>query len=516
MCKYYVTFCRIQKSDSNVSNKRKKASKTISSKRESTIHQYLSKDKDSDTSGKAVTVSESQGNHLAEDKDTTTSKSLQLMANDLNQTGNENSLEDNGGSNFRTRDSPQNQEAIQMQRAEITHLPIIDITQGTETEQTTVRISQVFNSPVSLSTEGTSSAGSVTLISVDQMHEIQQQKLTANQLPRENHSAIPLGDTVSEKQSHVVSHDKIRNHSGSDLDETVLPSASFVSQSGSGMQSLVVSTEMNNKLKVGLKKVTNLHNTSPKLDSLSDSADSPVFSKKKSEKLIPVNVLGDWEKFQNRGIEGETESNCNMVNSNSQIAKSGKENKLKRKLPNFSDSDVDTGVYEPNQLNSKLSLSGTNKMSQDSTRLKRKLPNFSDSDVDIIGVNEPSQSNKKGNLSQSQKVSQENKRLKRNLPDFSGSDSDDNDLPLISRKPRPPNKKKFVTLDEMNKNVKKFSISKSFFSGKDEKLQPTLSFFMGKYRMLVSGLFSDNYTVLKLRVLARKKNKALTFYQYYT
>ena len=488
-----------------MSNKRKKTSKTSSSKRESTIHQFLSKDKDSCTLGKADTASESQEIHLTEDK--ITDGAVHMMETDSNKLGN-NALADDVGSGM-----SQNQEAIteisdEIQKVVTEHIP-------SEKEINAVRISQVFNSPVPLNTGETSAAGSVTLISVDQMHEIQQQELAVSQ----------LGSTLSEKRSPDIDivHDKIRYQSGSDMDESFLPSASFVSQGGSG--SPVVNAEMNDKLKVGLKKVTNYLSKSPKLDVVSGIAYSPIFSRKKSENTTQENVFGDVEKFQTSDINGESDSDSNLKHSSSEIASGGKENELKGKLPSFSDSDIDRGINEPNQVNN------TYKTRRGNTRLKRKLPNFSDSDGNA-GVNEPGPSNKnKENISQSQTNSQENKRLKRNLPDFSDSGSDDNDLPLISRKTRPPDtddsglplisrktnppgsddndlplisrktrppgsdendlpsisrktrppaKKKFVSLDEMNKKAKKFSISKSFFSGKDEKLQPTLSFFMSK------------------------------------
>ena len=481
-----------------MSNKRKKSSKTSSSyKRESTIYQFLSKDKDSCTSGQAETATESQGNHFTEDKDQITDGAVHMMETDIDELANNAEEDDYGGSGLRMNKS-QNPETITEQITEIS-----DITQGTvtehnhgETERNAVRISKVFNPSVSISADETRSAGSVTLISVDQVHEIRQQELAVTQ----------LGSTVSEKRSPVIDivHDKIRYQSGSDMDESFLPSASFVSQAGSG--SPVINTEMNDKLKVGLKKVTHLLSKSPKLDVVSGIAYSPIFSRKKSENITQENVFGDVEKFQTSDINGESDSYSNLKHSSSEIARGGKENEPKGKLQNFSDSDIDTGINEPNQVNN------TNKTRRGNTRLKRKLPNFSDSDGNA-GINEPGPSNKnKENSSQSQTNSQENKRLKRNLPDFSDSGSDDNDLPLISRKTRPPgsddndlpsisrktrppSKKKFVSLDEMNKKAKKFSISKSFFSGKDEKLQPTLSFFMSKYRIFEKKPFSDNYII---------------------
>ena len=454
-------FLRVQKSDSNVSNKRKKTAKASSARRESTIHQFLCKDKDASTANKTETAIKRQENHFTEENSIVVD-SLHSNVTDLNELANNSPAND--------RVNSENAEITVEQNTEIPNKFEGNLTAKKldTTEQNGVRISQVFSAPVPLSTDETSAAGSVTLISVDQMHEIQQQKLAVSQ----------LASTGSEKLSPVlgientVNH-KVRYNSGSDLDDSLLPSASFVSQSG--FSSPAVNAEMNSKLKAGLEKVTNFLSDSPKHDTVGDVAYSPIFLKKKSETITQKNVCSHVEEFRTTDINKETDSDYEFKHYSSEIAKDAKENEFKENVSVFSDSNINTGKNEPKHV--KKTIRG-------SARLKRKLPNFSDSDGSS-GVNEPGPSNNKNkeNILSSQSSSQENKRLKKSLPDFSDSGSDDNVLPLISRKTRPPAKKKFVSLDEMNKKAKKFSISKSFFSGKDETVQPTLSFFMSKYRI---------------------------------
>lgn len=308
-----------------------------------------------------------------------------------------------------------------------------------EMEPGTIKISQVFNAPVPLNTEENNSVGSVTLISVDQMHEIQQQKLASYQLPVDCHSPVSLVGSVPELQSHDISCDQARPHSGSDPDESILPSASFISQPGGSLQSPIVSVEVDSKPKAPQSKVQQRIFAPPNVDRLSDGADSPVFSKKKSEKSIPVNIPDDISNSDNRFPEGDTHVTDKQKLNDPQNGGGDGETKQKHQLPIFSDSDSDKDTDESSQS-----------------------------------------SNKHPAGSRTRRSNKENKRLKRKLPDFHDSDSDDIELPLINRISRHQNRKKFVRLDEMKQNTKKYSISKSIFSGKDEKLQPTLSFFMSK------------------------------------
>ena len=463
----------MQKSDSNVSNKRKKTAKVSSTRRESTIHQFLCKDKDASTSNKTETAIKGQENHFTEENNFAVDSALHANETDLNE------LANNSPENVRVNLG--NAEIAVEQNTEIPNELERNIIAKNfdNTEQNGVRISQVFSAPVLLSTDERSAAGSVTLISVDQMQEIQQQKHTISQ----------LCETESEKLSPCIGNrgslsDKIRYNSGSDLDDSALPSASFVSQSGFCSPS--VKAEMNSELKAGLKKVTNFLSESPKHDAVGGIAYSPIFSKKKSENIMQENVSCDVEKIQTIITNEETDSDSDLKHSSLEFAKNPKKNELKE---NISNSNINTSINEPKLV--KKTIRG-------SARLKRKLPNFSDSDGSS-GVNEPGPSNNKNkeNILSSQSSSQENKRLKKSLSDFSDSGSDDNDLPLISRKTRPPAKKKFVSLDEMNKKAKKFSISKSFFSGKDETVQPTLSFFMSKYRIFSHFLLYGNISKKK-------------------
>ena len=268
------------------------------------------------------------------------------------------------------------------------------------TDSSAIRISQVCNTSVPLSTEKTTALGSVTLISVDQMEEIEQQKQATLQMPADNQYKVSLAGAVS----HDLSCDQTKPHfDAGDHDVSVLPSASFISQSGDGLQSPFFS-DRERHIRCNFEESNIKHPTVPspvyKSDHLSDSADSPVFSKKKTEKPHSQMVLTDLDKSVNSTVDGFRQA----------------AEKVETTL-------VDLQTSKTDKENKKL-------------RMKRKLPNFSD------------------------------------------SDSDDNELPMISIKSR-PQKPKFVRLDEMKQKSRKFSISKSFFSGND-KAQPTLSSFLGK------------------------------------
>ena len=260
-------------------------------------------------------------------------------------------------------------------------------------DQNTVKISQVFNTsiPISLSTVNRDNFASVTLIGVDQMNEIQEQK----ERKHSNHSDVLLADTESQDSSG----DQFKlNMDKDDPDISVLPSASFISQPSDSLQSPFPGLNENkhNKHKPIPENLSS--RKSPDLDYgySSDSVDSPVFTRKKHEQQMSEDVVAS----SNKSIE------------------------------------------QPNhQEMTKEDLAKTKPLKRD----------------------------------------KENKILKRKLPNFSDSDSDHNEMPLITRKIQPKNKTKFVKLDEPRANSRKFSISKSFFTDTEEKRQPTLSFFMGKF-----------------------------------
>ena len=263
-------------------------------------------------------------------------------------------------------------------------------------DQNTVKISQVFNTsiPISLSTVNRDNFASVTLIGVDQMNEIQEQK----ERQHSNHSDVLLADT----ESHDSSGDQFKLIiDKEDPDISVLPSASFISQPSDSLQSPFpgLTENKHNKHKPIPENMSS--GKSPDLDYgySSDSVDSPVFTRKKHEQQMAKDVV--------------TSSNKSIEQSNHQ-----------------------------------------------------------EMTIEDLAKTKPLKRDK------------ENKKLKRKLPNFSDSDSDNNEMPLITRKIQPKNKTKFVKLDEPRANSRKFSISKSFFTDTEEKRQPTLSFFMGKFYSL--------------------------------
>ena len=413
----YLENFRTQKVDSNVSNKRQKSTKPTS-KSSSSIQQFLQKEQEveqtlaktsikvdfgkyefkkfkGENSMKAqigrsddvidIDHSDESGDAFPRSTDTTNvnSKSAVTVADSC--------------LSAQTYTSDENIEAnkanSQGEREEQSKDDKDFVEENISSDQNTVKISQVFNTsiPISLSTVNRDNFASVTLIGVDQMNEIQEQK----ERQHSNHSDILLADTESHDSSGDQSKLTIDKE---DPDISVLPSASFISQPSDSLQSPFpgLTENKHNKHKPIPENISS--GKSPDLDYgySSDSVDSPVFTRKKHEQQMSKDVV---------------------VSSNKSIEQ----------------------------------------------------PDLQELTIEDLAKTKPPKRDK------------ENKRLKRKLPNFSDSDSDHNEMPLITRKIQPKNTTKFVKLDEPRANSRKFSISKSFFTDTEEKHQPTLSFFMGKF-----------------------------------
>ena len=410
--------------DNNVSSKRQKSSKAASSRSSSSIQQFLHKEKDVE---KTVHKSVNKNERLNDNIEVSTvhndggiNKVVKSSASVIKLDDQSDELRGSLPGSlepikyFTSADNSPSKENLASKESKHnigTKSKGKQIEEGSRNinlaeenlnrDQNTVRISQVCNASVPLSTLQSDHVGSVTLISVDQMNEIQQQKQETKELQNSGHSPVLLAD--------VGSCDLLRDHSKLYVDKedpnmSVLPSASFLSQPCDNLQSPFPKIS---KVKAKTEnEPTNMKTftTIPYIecDHLSDSADSPVFSRKKYEKQ----------------------------------ATSGDKN---------SDTDKLIDAHH-----------------EDSSQLKGAVTDEMDVEPKV------------------QKRDKESKRQKRKLPNFFDSDSDHSDLSSISRKSRLKDKSKFVKLDEMKQKSRKFSISKSFFTSTDEKVQPTLSFFMGK------------------------------------
>ena len=421
---------RTQKVDSNVSNKRQKSTRPTS-KSSSSIQQFLQKEQDLEqTLGKTSRKVDFGKYEFRKVKGENSMKAQIGRSDDVIDIDHSDESNDafprstdgnvncksavtvaDSGLTVRTDTSDENIETnkanSQGEREEQSKVDKDFVEENISSDQNTVKISQVFNTsiPISLSTVNRDNFASVTVIGVDHMNEIQEQK----ERQHSNHSDILLADT----ESHDSSGDQTKlTIDKEDPDISVLPSASFISQPSDSLQSPFPGINVNkhNKHKPIPENMSS--GKSPDLDYgySSDSVDSPVFTRKKLEQQMSEDVV---------------------ASSNKSIEKPNHQEMTKEDLA------------KPKPL----------------------------------------------------KRDQENKRLKRKLPNFSDSDSDHNEMPLITRKIQPKNKTKFVKLDEPRANSRKFSIPKSFFTDTEEKRQPTLSFFMGKfYSLCKMTIFEHNMT----------------------
>ena len=412
----FLKIFRTQKVDSNVSNKRQKSTRPTS-KSSSSIQQFLQKEQEVEQTLRKTSIKVDFGKYeFRKVKGEGGMKAQMGRSDDVIDIDHSDESDDAfprstdtnvncksavtvAGSclSAQTDTSDENIETnkanSQGEREELSKVDKDFVEKSTSSDQNTVKISQVFNTsiPISLSTVNRDNFASVTLIGVDQMNEIQEQK----ERQHSNHSDVLLADTESHDSSGDQSKLTIDKE---DPDISVLPSASFISQPSDSLQSPFpgLTENKHNKHKPIPENMSS--GKSPDLDYgySSDSVDSPVFTRKKHEQQMSEDVVAS----SNKSIE------------------------------------------QPNhQEMTKEDLVKTKPLKRD----------------------------------------KENKRLKRKLPNFSDSDSDNNEMPLITRKIQPKSKTKFVKLDEPRANSRKFSISKSFFTDTEEKRQPTLSFFMGKF-----------------------------------